>query len=117
MLEKLHIFVSLIAGIIYTIYALLNNFEFFSWMQNVIWVLILFFILGLITRHFLKKSFTPEPIEQVDVTVEETDADTDDIDTDEEEISEFDSEDDDRKPRRRFDFSRDDDDDDEEEEN
>lgn len=56
MLDKLHILISIIAGITYTIYALLNNFKLSFWAQNFIIAIILFYILGIITRNYLKKS-------------------------------------------------------------
>lgn len=68
MLEKLHIFVSLIAGICFTIYSLLNEFDFFFWLRNIVIILILFYVLGLITRHYLRKVLKPKEIEKINVS-------------------------------------------------
>ncbi len=102
MLNKLHIFTSLIAGIIYTIYSLLHEFEFFFWLKNVISVLIIFFILGLVTKKFLAKAFEPVKEEVVEVTEEEILEEENETENSSEDVG---------KPRRRFDFSRDEDDD------
>ncbi len=100
MLEKIHIFISLIVGIFYTVYAMMIGFEFFYWLKNVIIVMILFYILGLITRYYLRKVLTPviEEIPEIEVTEENVEEN--------EEIEEESG----QRPRKRFDFSRDEDD-------
>ncbi len=101
MLEKIHIFISLIVGILYTVYAMMVGFEFFFWLKNVIIVMILFYILGLITRYYLRKVLTPkiDEGEQIEVT-EETVEDGEKTDEAQDE----------QRPRKRFDFSRDEED-------
>lgn len=104
MLDKLHIFISLIAGIIYTTYAILHNFEFFFWIKNVITVLIIFYILGIITRKYLTTILEPPNVSEV--SVEEVE------ETDEEETEQIEEKDEKKQgskgaPKRRFDFSRD----------
>lgn len=104
MLDKIHIFISLIAGVIYTFYAITHDFEFFLWLQNVIIVLILFYILGIICRSYLKKLLTTnEPdTEEVSVSEEDETSETESVE------KEADS-DEERRKRRRFDFNIDDD--------
>ncbi len=103
MLEKIHIFISLIVGILYTVYAMVVGFEFFFWLKNVIIVMILFYILGLITRYYFRKILAPEvATEEIEVTEE----DVEDSEEDDDEQPE-------QRPRKRFDFSRDEDDDEE----
>ncbi len=99
MFDKLHIFVSLIAGIIYTIYAITSNSEFFFWIRNVIIVLVLFYVLGLITRNYMKKVLAPKVEESVDVT---------EVDEDLEETEETGETDENSIPRKKIDFSSDD---------
>ncbi len=101
MLEKIHIFISLIVGILFTVYAMMVGFEFFFWLKNVIIVMILFYILGLITRYYLRKVLTPVEVPAAPVEVTE-----ENLEDGEETIEEQP----DKKPRKRFDFSRDEDD-------
>lgn len=104
MLDKIHIFISLIAGVIYTIYAITQDFEFFLWLQNVIIVLILFYILGLICRSYLKKLLATNEPAQDEVSVSEEDGNKEE--TNAENNADSDEE---RRKRRRFDFNIDDD--------
>lgn len=113
MFEKIHIFISLIAGIIYTFYALTKNWDFFFWLKNVIIVLVLFYILGLIVRSYFRKIFMNKPKESVSVTEEEIE----DVAITNEDVegskSDTQSPDEENRQRRRFDFNRDDDENDE----
>ncbi len=101
MFDKLHIFISLIAGIVYTIYAITSDFEFFFWIKNVIIILVLFYVLGLITRNYMKKVLAPKDLESVEVTEIEEELDeikrTEEDDTDES-----------LKSQRKIDFNSDD---------
>lgn len=54
MLDKLHIFISIVAGIVYTTYCLINNITLLFWMKHFIIIVVLFYILGLLTRNYLK---------------------------------------------------------------
>lgn len=54
MLNKLHIFISVIAGIVYTVYCLVNYLDLIFWAKHFIIIIVLFYILGLITRNYLK---------------------------------------------------------------
>ncbi len=99
MLNKLHIFVSLIAGIFFTIYGIVNDFDFFFWLKNIVIVLMLFYILGLITRHYLRKVLAPRDTEVVEVTEEEIVEES----ADAEEST-------DNKPKKKIDFSSDEED-------
>lgn len=109
MFEKLQIFISLIAGIIYTFYALTKEWDFFFWLKNVIIVLVLFYILGMIMKSYFKKILKPKDAEKADVEVSLEEVSDDAEQNEEKEHTEEVSSDDERRRRRRFDFNRDDD--------
>lgn len=106
MFEKLHIFISLIAGIIYTFYALTKEWDFFFWLKNVIIVLVLFYVLGMIMKAYLKKILKPKKEQKADVEVSVEEVSDDEENN--EPVEEI-SDDEERRRRRRFDFNRDDD--------
>ncbi|MFV0504049.1 MAG: hypothetical protein ACK5LT_08800 [Lachnospirales bacterium] len=57
MLDKLHIIISILAGIIFTVIVIILNESFQYWLPHIILVLILFYVFGSIAASRLKKQF------------------------------------------------------------
>ncbi len=60
MFDRLNIFISIIAGIVYTIFTLVKGERLAIWLPNIIIVLVLFYILGTIFKRYLKKNVIDE---------------------------------------------------------
>ncbi len=56
MFERINIFISLIAGIVYTVFAIVNQLSLVLWLPNIIIVLALFFILGSLFKKYIKRN-------------------------------------------------------------
>lgn len=75
MLDKIQIYISLLAALTVTISAgLIEHLSLPKLLFRLVWVIIVFYFIGLVARHYLKKKVFIEKQENADNT-EETEAD------------------------------------------
>lgn len=60
MLDKIHIFISIIAAMAILIAGMIENLSLPKLTIRLIWVIIVFYIVGLIVRNYLKTKVFPE---------------------------------------------------------